>query len=179
MTLTRESDVELSHLTQSERTRHGRDLAARVLIAEEREAELLVSLHVNAASSPSLGGAILFHRRSSEEGRRLAEAILEELAKVMPGNQNGVLPQDFYILRRATMPAVLVELGFLTHEEDRRKLTSDTWRAAMARAIATGIEAYVATAAGSPTGRGALDPVEALPAAGAPPSGVDEHACAA
>lgn len=150
VTLTRETDTELSHLTQSEPTRHGRDLAARVLIAEESGAEILVSLHVNAASSPGLGGAIVFHHRGSENGRLLAEAILERLQAVVPGNQSGVLPRDFYILRRASMPAVLVELGFLTHARDREKLLSEEGRVRMAGAIAEGIEAYALRTAKPP-----------------------------
>lgn len=180
VTLTRESDTELSHLTESERTRHGRDLAARVLIAEEREAELFVSLHVNAAASPSLGGAILFHHRASEEGRLLAEAILERLEKVVPGNQNGVLPRDFYILRHAGMPTVLVELGFLTHDKDRRKLLSAEGPAEMAEAIAQGIEAYARLAA-RPSEKTEGKAHETSPAAaslGAPPD-FDEHVCTA
>ena len=177
VTLTRESDTELSHLTQSEPTRHSRDLAARVLIAEESGAEILVSLHVNAASSAQLGGAIVFHHQGSEEGRRLAQAIFERLEPVVPGNQSGVLPHNFYILRRASMPAVLVELGFLTHARDREKLMSDEGRARMAEAIAAGIEAYALRAARLPdqaAGAGQEDP-SASSAAGEPAG----HMCAA
>lgn len=181
VTLTRESDTELSHLTESERTRHGRDLAARVLIAREKEAELLVSLHVNAASSPSLGGAILFHHPASEEGRLLAEAILERLAPVVPGNQNGVLAREFYILRHAPMPTVLVELGFLTHEEDRRRLLSDEGPAKMAEAIAQGIEVYI-EGDGGPRDRSPAPETGAPPwaeAATRSPPDLDEHLCTA
>lgn len=176
VTLTRETDTELSHLTQSEPTRHGRDLAARVLIAEERGAELLVSLHVNAASSPSLGGAIVFHHQGSERGRLLAQAILERLEPVVPGNQSGVLPRDFYILRRASMPAVLVELGFLTHPRDREKLLSEEGRAHMAEAIASGIEAYALRTAGQPAARATTQDGLAAPEATGEPAG---HVCAA
>lgn len=141
--LTRTQDIELSHLTATERTRHRRDLAARVQLLGDFGGEWLVSLHVNAAGSEALGGAIIFYPRHSAEGKRLAEHILARLREVVPGNQNSVLPAEFFILREAAVPAVLVEMGFITHPADRSILTSAEGPDRIAEAIAEGIVAFV------------------------------------
>jgi N-acetylmuramoyl-L-alanine amidase len=49
----------------------------------------------------------------------------------------------FYVLRNTAMPAVLVEVGFVTGEEDARRLADPAFRTQMAEAIATGILRYV------------------------------------
>lgn len=142
--ITRTADVELSPYGRTQRTRHGRDLEARVLLAESYEGEIFVSLHVNAAASERMGGGMVFYHKSSEEGRLLAQAILTHLKEVTPGNQNAVLPADFYVLRHSRMPAVLVEMGFLTHRTDRELLQSQDGKRRIAQAIAQGIADYLA-----------------------------------
>jgi N-acetylmuramoyl-L-alanine amidase len=49
----------------------------------------------------------------------------------------------FYVLRHTSMPAVLVEVGFVTGEEDARRLADPAFRTQMAEAIAAGILRYV------------------------------------
>lgn len=141
--LTRQSDTAMDHLNHTEPTRHRRDLAARVQIANESPAEILISLHVNAARSSQLGGALLFYQRGSESSKRLAQAILPHIAQVVPGNQNGVLPADFYVLRHAQSTAVLIEVGFITHPADHAIITSPQGISALASAINTGIIDYM------------------------------------
>lgn len=141
--LTRTADVELSSFGRSMRTRHGRDLEGRVLLAESYKGELLVSLHVNAANSEKMGGGMVFYHPGSFESRKLAASILKHLREVTPGDQNAALPADFFVLRRAAMPAVLVEMGFLTHRQDRAVLVSPQGQKRLAAAIARGIEEYL------------------------------------
>ena len=146
--ITREVDTELSHLTDTESTRHRRDLAARVKLAREHNATLLLSLHVNSAQSSGMGGAMVFYHPGSSEGRRIAEHLLEHLSAVVPGNQNGVLPADYYILRHAPMTAVLVEAGFISNPVDRALLESAEGRRLIADAVARGLVSALAPGAG-------------------------------
>lgn len=140
--LTRTADVELSPYGRTQRTRHGRDLEGRVLLAESHQGDVLVSLHVNAASSQRMNGGMVFYHPHSPESRHLAASVLEYLKDVTPGNQNASLAGDFFVLRRSTMPAVLVEMGFLTHPQDRAVLLSPEGKKRLAEAIARGVEAY-------------------------------------
>ena len=79
------------------------------------------------------------------ESIRLAESILESLeaetGKIIPSR--GLKNDKFYVMRESLMPAVLVELGFLTNIEDAMILTDDTLLNKMSEAIYTGIADYI------------------------------------
>lgn len=134
--LTRESDVDLGgELT---RGRHLRDLQARLQMINR--GQIAVSIHVNTTRDYSEKGAIVFCARDSKNGRRLAEKILEELGKVQELNNDHLIPTDnLYLLRRAEVPLVLVELGFISNWQDRAKLDNETFRQKCAQAIAQGV----------------------------------------
>jgi len=140
--LTRSTDDDLDPLEPNIRGRHQRDLEARVRLAREVGADILVSIHVNAAGSERLSGGMVFYQPHLPESRRLAAHIQAELQKVLPGNQNGILPGNFYLLRHVPYPTVLVEAGFLTGAADRERLSTPSGRRAIAEAIAAGIIAY-------------------------------------
>lgn len=140
--LTRSTDDDLDPLEPNIRGRHQRDLQARAHLAREVGADILVSIHVNAAGSEHLSGGMVFYQPHLPESRRLAAHIQAELQKVLPGNQNGILPGNFYLLRHVPYPTVLVEAGFLTGAADRERLSSPSGRQAIAEAIAAGIIAY-------------------------------------
>lgn len=57
-------------------------------------------------------------------------------------NNRGVKHGNFHVLRENTMPAALVELGFITNKSDNEKLASATWRQRAAEAIYLGILDY-------------------------------------
>src|SRR5690606_9937830 len=115
--LGRATDRDLDPLEPTVRGRHLRALQAQRKLARAGAA-ILVSLHVNAASSDHLSGAMVFYQPHLPESRRLAAHIQAELERVLPGNQNGILPGDFYLLRHVPYPTVLVEAGFLTSSTD-------------------------------------------------------------
>lgn len=75
-----------------------------------------------------------------EASRHLAELICSSIARKIKGVQNrGAKAADFFVLRWAPMPSVLVEVGFLSEETERRKLNTAGYRQKMAEAIAEGI----------------------------------------
>lgn len=116
-------------------SRYRRDLAMRARVARRLDPELVISLHANASANESHSGAMVFYGRGRGDARRIAVRILEELKAVVPGDQNAASPADLYILREVPYPAVLVELGFLTHPRDRALLLSREGQAALAQAI--------------------------------------------
>lgn len=137
--ITRNADMELGHMMAGPRSRYHRDLATRVALARRLAPDLFISVHVNASRHPSHYGAMVFYRVSDAVSRRAARLILEEVRAVAPGNQNAALAADLYVLRQHPHPAVLVELGFLTHPQDRQLLTSPQGQRALAGAIFRGV----------------------------------------
>lgn len=95
-------------------------LSERVREANAFGADVFISLHTNAALNPNASGSeALIYRRSSSVALGLAEDILENLNLVTGLRNRGVIERPgLYVLRFTNMPAVLVEMGFITNEYD-------------------------------------------------------------
>lgn len=101
-------------------TTNSSSLTARVNEANAWGADVFISLHTNAAINPAANGAeALIYSRNSETSFGLAEDILEEMTLVTGVRNRGVIERPgLYVLRRTNMPAVLVEMGFITNPTD-------------------------------------------------------------
>lgn len=124
--MTRNSDVEV-------------DLAPRVQIAERANASIFVSIHANAISMsrPDVNGLETFY--ASDAGQRLANTVHAVVLNEMGMRDRRVRSARFYVIRQTSMPAILIETGFVTGAEDAPNLANPVWRERMAEAIAKGI----------------------------------------
>jgi N-acetylmuramoyl-L-alanine amidase len=120
------------------------DLPPRVATAARVKADLFVSIHANAISlsRPDINGLETYYYASAQ-GYRLARAIHNRILKNTNTQDRGVRQARFYVLRRTTMPSVLVELGFVTGAKDAARLSSSAQRTRLAEAIAQGIIDYI------------------------------------
>jgi len=118
------------------------DLAPRVTMAERVNANLFVSIHANAISlsRPDVNGLETYYFAS---GQRLAQTIHNNILQTVPVQNRGVRRARFYVLRKTSMPAVLVEVGFVTGRDDAVKLNDPNHRSQTAQAIARGILQYI------------------------------------
>ncbi|MEO1300502.1 MAG: N-acetylmuramoyl-L-alanine amidase, partial [Cyanobacteria bacterium J06636_16] len=119
------------------------DLEPRVNLANGANATIFVSIHANAISlsRPDVNGVETYY--ASDAGERLASIIHANiLAEIDMGNR-GVKQSRFYVLRFTDMPAALVEVGFVTGDQDAPRLADPEWREQMAQAIAGGILQYL------------------------------------
>lgn len=107
----------------------------RARFANEHDADLFISLHVNRYPSADCFGAQTFYSPASEEGRRLALLIQEELLEIYPPNYRQALPGDFRVLRNTHMAATLVEIGFVTSPVDRELMAQANYREQVVAAI--------------------------------------------
>ena len=124
--MTRNSDIEV-------------DLEPRVQTAERANASIFVSIHANAISlsRPDVNGLETFY--ASDSGHRLADTVHATVLRAMGMRDRGVRSARFYVIRRTSMPAILVETGFVTGSEDYHNLADPDWRERMSQAIAQGI----------------------------------------
>ncbi len=116
-------------------------LGARASFANRLGAELFVSLHANAALSPSVEGIEVFHFPGSDVGRKVARTLLRQLTSAFPNHRNrGVKEANFAVLRLTNMPAALVETEFLTNPRQLRFLAGDRNRERIAVALADAVD---------------------------------------
>lgn len=143
--LTRQRDHDLSWLGIGE-FRQRRDLHARVALVKRSGAELLLSVHVNAAYSPRMWGPITFFQGTSPESERLARLVQAEMLRLYPGSTEQAWPNTFYLLRHSPCPTALVEIGYLSHPDDRARLTDPAFRRKVAAALVAALRRYAAGA---------------------------------
>ena len=121
------------------------DLPPRVSFANKTDADIFVSIHANASRGKrrDINGLETFYYRGWR-GRLLAKRIQRQILRVSPGSPDrGVKQGRFYVIKNTRMPAVLVEIGFLTGRLDARRLEKSIHRKRIAYAIAKGILEYL------------------------------------
>lgn len=120
--------VSRSSPTDSLGTSNASSLAARVNAANQWGADYFISIHANASTNPAANGTEVYIYREDTPAEELAEDVLEGIVNRMGTKDNGVrVNPSLYVLRRTQMPAILVELGYITNAEDVRKMTEDPW----------------------------------------------------
>lgn len=118
------------------------DLAPRVQLANRVNADIFVSIHANAIdmSRPDVNGIETYYYSS---GQRLAQTIHNSLLQGTGARDRRVRQARFYVLRHTSMPAVLLEVGFVTGAEDAPRLANAAYRTQLAQAIVQGILQYL------------------------------------
>ncbi|MEM9903745.1 MAG: DUF3747 domain-containing protein [Cyanobacteria bacterium P01_D01_bin.44] len=118
------------------------DLQPRVDIAERANATIFVSIHANAISlsRPDVNGLETYYYSS---GIGLARTIHNRVLRQTDLRDRGVRRARFYVLRNTSMPAVLVETGFVTGREDVARFRNLSERQQIADAIADGVVDYL------------------------------------
>lgn len=122
-----------------------RDDRARATFANEANADLLLSLHTDANRSPYAQGIATFHfgtgnGTTSNVGEALAGFIQRELVARTRMLDCGVHPRTWEILRLTRMPAVRIEVGYLTNPIDRARLLDPHFRDVVAEGILVAVK---------------------------------------
>ena len=141
--LTREEDIDyVPEGVKGKTIKKQIDLNRRIDMANQAKAEVFISLHVNATPNGKYSGAETFYLFKSEPGKKLAELIQQELIKIPGMNRRIAKPGDFYIVKNTSMPAVIVEVGYLSSVKEQKKLQQTWYQEQLSRAIAKGIANY-------------------------------------
>jgi N-acetylmuramoyl-L-alanine amidase len=89
-------------------------------------ADYFISLHTNAASSPSASGTEAYAYARGTRAFAFGEDILDSLTAITGLRNRGMQARPgLYVLRKTQMPAVLVELGFITNPGDAALMRDD------------------------------------------------------
>ena len=116
-------------------------LEDRVNFSEKENPEIFVSIHVNSAvATEPFGIETHYYHEYSKE---LSEVIQAHLMKEIESKDRGIIKSKFYVINHTTVPAVLVEMGFLSNPDERAKIITDIRKQKTAKAIADGIIEYL------------------------------------
>lgn len=128
------------YLTRTDESRDV-DLPPRVALAERVRANVFVSIHANAISlsRPDVNGVEMYHAPGSASGAALGQVLLNSIMRSINIPNRGLRAARFYVVRNTSMPAVLVETGFVTGAQDAPRLADPNFQNQMAAAIARGI----------------------------------------
>ena len=115
-------------------------LEERVQIANGEKADLFISIHCNYyEKDSSIYGLECYYCKSGEEGKHYAEKIMETIEESKNIVSRNVKPADYYILKNTTVPAVLVEIGYLSNYNERNQLMSEEYQEKLAGELVKGI----------------------------------------
>ncbi|MDI6710614.1 MAG: N-acetylmuramoyl-L-alanine amidase [Thermoanaerobacterales bacterium] len=121
-------------------------LDERVALANRLKADLFVSVHANGFWDRRCAGVEVFYCPGSAEGRRLAGLFHKAVTADRPSPSCKVRPCGYLVLRGTTMPAVVVEMGYISNPREARLLTRPAYQERLAQAFARAVSSYFADA---------------------------------
>ena len=120
------------------------DIRNRVKIGNESSADIFVSIHLNKIPQEQYDGWQTFYKEGSEDGAKLANVIQNNLNKKIDKENNRVPKtiENIYIIKHVEIPTTIVECGFLSNNEEEKKLLNDEYQNKLAWGIFNGIIDY-------------------------------------
>jgi N-acetylmuramoyl-L-alanine amidase len=115
-------------------------LPQRVAIGNRYKNAIFVSVHYNYTWKQNISGLETYYY--SREGQRLAHFVQRSLVRETRTVDRNAKFARYYVIRNSSLPAILVEGGFVTNEEERERMKSGPFREAVARGVADGIHRY-------------------------------------
>lgn len=121
------------------------DLKNRKQQIFDREPAAVISIHQNSYPSSDVHGAQVFYYQGSSQSKLLADSIQSALIEGLdPSNHRQAKSNtDYYLFRDNPYPTVIVECGFLSNEEEKTKLQTDSYQNKAANCIYQGLKKYL------------------------------------
>lgn len=129
------------YLTRSDDTFLSSKERERPQFANQLGADLFISIHGNSYTDPTVSGTETYYYRS--ESLPLAQRIQEHVTEATGFLDRGVKKEDFFVVKDTQMPAVLLEVGYLTNPAEEQKLLEEDFQYRIASSIIEGIQDYL------------------------------------
>ena len=131
--LTRDGDYDLSNPKSSLRKRT--DLYNRAQAINNSNADIYLSIHLNASKSTSWQGAQAFYDDINEENKKIAETFQKYFNKYLNSNRKAKEIKDLYMYKRIKIPGLLLEVGFISNPNERYILRQNWYQEKIAKVI--------------------------------------------
>lgn len=132
--MTREDELALADTKEA-------DMAERRRIIVESGSDIVVSIHLNSYKDPQVSGPLVLFMLGSEQGQKLADAVQQSMNAALDASGNA-RSESLYILKSGNQPCILVECGYISNEEEERKLKQSDYQQRVAKAICDGLATY-------------------------------------
>jgi len=116
-------------------------LQERVDVSENSKADVFVSVHVNSSVKPEILGVETHYYH--DYSLKFAQYVHTAFSKEVKSPDRGLFKSKFYVINHTTCPAILVEIGFISNEEERAELVNEKRKQQTAKSIAEGIIEYL------------------------------------
>lgn len=121
------------------------DLYDRSDMANSVGADVFVSIHANASpTNLDFEGTFTYSYPNSTRGEKLAGCIQDAVVAATGSVDRGLLTNDYVVLRETTMPAALLEMGFMSCHRELERLVDPEYQEKISQGIAGGVERYLA-----------------------------------
>ena len=122
------------------------ELSERVAFAEKipgvgKKADIFISIHANSFTKDTVRGTETYYYR--EDSKELANTLHPHIVKAVGLPDRNVRTASYKVIRETTMPAVLLEVGYLSNSTDAKELFSESVQAKFAKETAAGIFQYL------------------------------------
>ena len=128
------------------RARKVSDIRKRLEIAESYPDSLLISIHQNYFTVAKYNGTQVFYSPNSPESKILAQSIQNSVVNALQPDNNRKIKavgSNIYLLYNCTIPAIMVECGFLSNAQEAEKLKTDSYQTQIALSIMQGFTDYL------------------------------------
>ena len=144
--LTREEDKDLA--SEQAVSRKNEDLRARAVLIADTKPVAMISIHQNSYPEEEVDGAQVFYYTGSDSGKMLGSIIQNSLKSEIDDGNHRVAKanKEYYLLKKAACPAVIIECGFLSNPSEAALLVTEEYQEKLAFAVHLGIMEYINTA---------------------------------
>ncbi len=123
------------------------ELNARSTVANNRKADVFLSIHMNAFTDPSVGGTSTYYYQKTKYDSMLAQSLQTSLVEAGNLQDRRVNQANFYVIKRTRMPAALIELAFISNPDEEKLLSLPDFQQKMSLGIVRGLERFFDQAA--------------------------------
>ena len=148
VTQTRITDIALDNGEDTIRKRKVSDMKKRLEIFNSSEENTVISIHQNKFSESKYHGTQIFYSPNNPKSKQLADSIKYSVKGLLqPDNERECKKADsgIYLLKNTNNPAVIVECGFISNEEECKNLLDSQYQKQMAYSITAGFLSYYKT----------------------------------
>ena len=143
--LTRSDDNGIYDTSGSIKSKKVSDIKNREKLMQESNADAFISIHMNKFPQKQYSGPQVFYSVNDEDSKKLAECVQHNMISALSPVSEREIKEAYdsiYLLKNATIPAILIECGFLSNDIEEKKLLDKNYQKQIAWSIYCGIIQY-------------------------------------